>query len=295
MAEAYGMGSACPTCEPYWYGSIEALNMRRTRSGRFSESPDFFLSGFDYQWAPRVTIGAVPDCVHGYEVSFTGQFNWDRAGYFADPSGGIGTILVAIPPVNQADLSAFDNAIEKAQIFKSQYWSMEASNTMVGWDVAKLISGLRYISYDETFSVFSRNATETGFLRSDINNQLFGYQVGIDLLYPICHKTYTDLRARAGVYANFVDLNFQVINAGSTTALLIDESTKLAGQVELGSGIRYEFSQALSIRGGFELWYIDGIASAKDQFSGGILARRSVRAKDDFLVAGWNVGAEFRY
>ncbi len=117
----------------------------------------------------------------------------------------------------------------------------------------------------------------------------------MDLLYPICHRTYTDLRARAGVYANFIDLNFQVINAGSTTALVIDEDTKLAGQVEIGSGIRYEFSEMFTIRAGFEVWYVDGVASARDQFSGGIVANRSVRAKDDFTVIGWNLGAEFRY
>mgnify|MGYP001822156496 CR=1 FL=1 len=124
---------------------------------------------------------------------------------------------------------------------------------------------------------------------------MLGFPVGMDLLYPICHRTYPPLRARAGLYANFVDLNFQVINAGSTTALLLDEDIKLAGQVEIGSGIRYEFSECLSIRGGFEVWYVDGVASARDQFSGGILANRTVRAKDDFTVIGFNIGGEFRY
>ena len=62
-ASGYGSASGCPSCDAYWYGSIEALDMKRTGSRRFSNSPSFFLSEFDYQWAPRVTIGAVPDCV----------------------------------------------------------------------------------------------------------------------------------------------------------------------------------------------------------------------------------------
>jgi hypothetical protein len=117
----------------------------------------------------------------------------------------------------------------------------------------------------------------------------------MDLLYPICNRTYTDLRIRAGVYANFVDLDFQVVNAGTTTALLLDESTEIAGQFEFGSGVRYELCEQFSIRAGYEVWYFSGIASAKDQFSDGIVARRTVNADDDFLAIGVNVGAEFRY
>jgi hypothetical protein len=288
-------GASCPQCESYWYGSIDILSMGREGDRRFSVSSNFLMSGFDDEWAPRITIGMVPDCVHGYELSFTGSFQWDRQGVLVDPAGGIGTLLVPVAPVQSSDLSAFQNATAKAQFYTSEYWSLEASNTMVGWDVAKLLCGFRYIDYDEKFSVFSQNATEVGFLGTDLDNQMLGFQVGMDLLYPICERTYTDLRARAGAYANFIDLDLRVVNDGALTALLVDDSIELAGQFELGSGIRHQFSQCFSIRAGFEVWYLTGIASAKDQLRNGILGNRSVQAEDDFWITGWNLGAEFRY
>ncbi len=246
--------------------------------------------------APRLTIGHVPDCVHGYEFSFTGAFEWDREGVQVDPAGGIGTLLFAVPPVDPAGLSAFSNATAKAQYYKTQYWSIEMSNTNVGWDIMKLVCGFRYINYDENFTVISQNvANEVGLLRSDIKNQMLGYQLGLDLLYPVCHNTYTDFRARAGFYANFIDLNFQVLNAGSTTVLMLDDAIDIAGQFEFGSGIRYQCNDGLSFRTGFELWYLTGLATAKNQFSNGIVASQTVRASDDFFVAGLSFGAEYRY
>jgi hypothetical protein len=271
------------------------LSMRKTGSRRFSASPDFLLDRYDEEVGSRLTIGYVPDCVSGYEFSYTGRFQWDRAASATDAAGGLGTLLFAVAPVVPANLSAFNNATAQAQFETSEYWSLEASNTKVGWDVAKLICGLRYISYDEDFTILSQTATESGFLRSAVENQLIGFQVGMDLLYPVCRNTYTDLRARAGVYANFIDLDLRVINAGTTTAALLDDSTKLAGQLEFGSGLRYQFCEMLSVRGGFDLWYLSGVAAARDQFRDGILARREVRGKDDFLVVGLSLGAVFRY
>lgn len=291
----YGMGFSCPTCEPMWYGKIETLSMRRNGDRRFTSSPDYFLDRYDYEWAPRITLGYVPDCVNGYEISYTGPLEWNRDGRLSNDAGGIGTFLFAVPPVLAADLSAFSNAVEQAQFNSADYWSLELSNAMVGWDVAKLLSGVRYIDYDENFLILSRTATETGLLSSAVQNQMVGFQVGMDLLYPVCNRWDTDMRVRAGVYANFIDLNLQVVNAGSTTALLQDNSTKLAGVLEFGSGIRYQVCDLFALRTGFEVWYLHGIASAHDQFSGGILSRRNVRGSDDFLAVGVNAGAEFRY
>jgi hypothetical protein len=238
----------------------------------------------------------VPDCVQGYEFSYAGRFSFDRGGFQSDPAGEIQTLLRAVPPLQQSDLSAFSNATAKAQRYNGEYWSFDVNRAMVGWDIAKLLLGVRYIDYDENFTAISRNlSNEIGLLRSDIDNRMLGVQVGMDLLYPICRNVYTDFRGRAGLYANFVDLDFAVFNADRLTALLLDDTTKIAANLEIGSGVRYQFTERFSIRTGIELWYIDGVASARDQFSSGIVARRSVRASDDITVVGFNFGADLRY
>jgi hypothetical protein len=293
--DGYGAMS-CPTCDAYFYGSIELLFMQRTGGRNISVSEDFFLNDFNYELAPRLVVGYVPDCVQGYEFSYTGRFSFDRGGFQSDPAGGIQTLLRPVAPLGDSDLSAFSNATAKAQRYNGEYWSFDASRAMVGWDIAKLLLGVRYIDYDENFTAISQNlSNEIGLLRSDIDNRMLGVQVGMDLLYPVCRNVYTDFRGRAGLYANFVDLDFSVFNADQLTALLLDDTTRLAGQIEVGSGVRYQFTERFSIRTGIELWYIDGVASARDQFSDGIVARRTVEARDDITIVGFNVGADLRY
>ncbi len=270
--------------------------MERDAKNGFTASPNFILENFDYEWAPRITIGSVPDCVHGYEVSFTGQFEWERAARVSDAAGGIGTFLTAVPPVVPANLSAFSNATSQFQSYEADYWSFEANRTLVGWEVAKLLYGVRYSEYDETYTYLSQNtASERGLLRSDVDNQLLGAQVGMDLLYPVCENGYTDFRARAGLFINFADLDLRVLNAGSTVAASFQSRERLAGAIELGGGFRYQLGEMLSLRAGAELWYLSGIATAGGQFTGGILANREVRMKDDFLISGVSFGAELKF
>jgi hypothetical protein len=290
-----GYGVNCPRCESYWYGSIELLSMSRDSDRQFSVVPRLIMTDFESGWAPRITFGTVPDCVHGYELSFTGAFQWDRAGIRTEPNGGIDTLLNPAATIQTSDISAFQNAITQAQFLSTEYWSMEASNTMVGWDVAKLLCGFRYIDYEEDFAVFSRNATEFGAVRTNLDNQMLGYQVGMDLLYPLCERLYTELRGRAGVYANFVDLDLRAVNDDLLVGRLTDESTELAGQFELGSGFRYQFSQCFSIRTGIEVWYLSGVASVRDQLKDGIFGRRKILADDDIWITGWNIGTELRF
>jgi hypothetical protein len=253
------------------------------------------MDDFDIEWAPRVTIGSVPDCVTGYEVSFTGQFNWDRAGALSSSFGGINTLLGAVPPVTPANLSSFTNAIFQSQTYKARYWSAEGNRTLVGWDVAKLLYGIRYLEYDERYNYFSQTATESGLLQSAVDNQLLGLQVGSDLLYPICKNGYTDFRARGGVFVNFADAEARVFNAGSTVAASDQSRERIAGMIELGGGIRYQLGELLSVRAGAELWYISGIATSVSQLQDGILPERKLRMNHDVVISGFSFGAQLRY
>ena len=69
-----------------------------------------------------------------------------------------------------------------------------------------------------------------------------------------------------------------------------------AGVFEVGSGFRYQLGQALSIRGGFELWYIAGLATAPDQVRRVITPQtgRNIRIDDDVFFYGLTLGAEIR-
>ncbi len=290
-----GMGGSCPTCSSFWYGSIEALYMRKYGDKDFSASPDYTVGQFDLQGAPRLTIGYVPDCVNGYEFSYTGRFQWNRGAIASSADGDLRTILRAIPPVDESSLSAFQDANIQSQFQHSEYTSVEVSRTHVGWDIAKLLAGIRYIDFSDKFAIFSRSDTELGRLLSRADNRMIGFQLGMDLLYPLCTNLYTDARGRAGLFANFASMDLLVLNDGNLTAAVHDKSTDYSAVLEFGSGLKYRFCDALAIRCGWEAWWFGRLASSEDQFRRGVVSSRSVRINDDFIVVGVNIGAEFRY
>ncbi|MCG8652486.1 MAG: hypothetical protein MI861_21785, partial [Pirellulales bacterium] len=174
-----GLANPCAPCEPFWYLTGEALYMERDGEEGFSLSPSFNSGEFDHEFSGRITLGTAPDCVHGYEVSFTGPFEWDKAGAVASPGGNIQTFLFPGPTLVATDLSAFnDNPTSATQTYTSDYWSIEANRTLVGWNIAKLLFGFRYIDYDEEYFYTSQNAIDSGTFSSIVDNQLFGIHAG---------------------------------------------------------------------------------------------------------------------
>ena len=291
----YSIGQACAPCIPVCYFSVELLYMERQGNENFTNSPNFRMSEFDFEWVPRLTIGRIPDCVHGCEFSFIGPAEWDRFGARSDSGGGIQTFLTPISPFTDADLSAFRNAERQIQTWTAQYWGCELNSTLVGYDVARLLVGLRYVDYDEKYNYFSQTATQSGLLRSEVKNQMIGLQCGMDLLYPLCHNGYADFRSRAGIFANYAELDGRFVNANTTFVSTRQDDTGLAGVLEIAGGFRYQVTDCFSLRAGGELWWLGGMATAPDQFKNSVSQLQGVRTKDDFVVAGATFGAELRY
>lgn len=292
----YGLADPCASCQPYWYGVVEGLFIERDGGDSRTAAQDFTLNGFDHEWAGRFTFGCVPDCVHGCEVSYTGLLQWESFGSATDVGFGLNTSLTTAPPLGAANISAFNNASLQTQKYEAEYWSIEANRTLMGWDVAKLLYGFRYIEYDEAFNYFSQNATETGLLQSAVDNQMFGLQVGLDLLYPVSRCGYMDFRGRLGGFFNAVDTEFRLVNDGTLEVRNFDDDEEFCGLIELSSGVRFRFG-SWSIRGGAELWYLSNVATATDQFTGVIATTTGNRSRvnGDVLMTGLSLGAKLRY
>lgn len=322
---ALNPNSPCEPCSPYRYGSIEALYMQREDVGfSFPASGNTLgLPGFDFEWGPRIVIGAVYDCVNGYEASLVGPFEWDASNQLA--------ALTPLAPSFQAitgGIRRTDVELEnQSQRLNAEYFSIDASKTINGWEVAKLLIGGRYVDYDETYGyVGTTRITDSDFpggtlpadrvvestqsidLTNQVENQLLGLQVGLDLLYPIGRFAFSDTRMRAGAYANFAESRFNQVgsftpNVTTGTPLVTDIQTslnaqnsidevELAGLFELGTGIRYQLGELLSVRAGVELWYLSGVASATQNVAA---QGNAISVDDDVLFTGVSFGSELRW
>ncbi len=294
-----GGGTACPSCNPFWYATVEGLYMRRFGNRRFSLAQDFRLDEFNYEWAPRVTVGMVPDCVQGFEVGFTGVLRWNMRNAASSAGNELDTLLLADGTTVAPDsLDTFSGAQGQSQSYDADFWSVEGNRVFHGWGVSKILYGLRYIDYSEDFRYMSVHPTEgSGLLRSDTRNRMIGGQVGLDLLYPVGRYAYADFRGRAGAYLNLAKSRVDLINGGSRILASRPDDESLAGLAELSTGLRYELGESLSIRGGVEAWYMAGVASARDQIRRRVTNRlgRRLDDNDDIFILGLTVGAEFKY
>ncbi|PHQ35377.1 hypothetical protein [Rhodopirellula bahusiensis] len=297
----YGGGMACPTCDPYRYASVEALYMRREGIDNFTVARDFALDDLDFEWAPRITVGMVPDCVNGIEVGFTGVLDWE-SDMSISAVDGLSTLLIEDPAqpgtLGTFGFNAADEADAQRQIYESRFWSVEMNRTMMAWDVAKLLIGGRYIDFEEDFNYSTVNGANTGLLRNNAANRMIGLQVGADIYNPMGRFSSSYVRARAGGFLNIAEASVLVRNDASILANGSEESTELSGMFEFGTGVRYQVGELMAVRGGFEAWYLTGVATSEEQISSATVTPtfgRALIADDDVFFIGLTFGAELKY
>jgi hypothetical protein len=312
----------CTPCSPYRYASVEALYMQRD-DVNFNFNRTLLLPDFDYEWGSRIVVGSVYDCVNGYEASLVGPMSWDASNRLAPNQALDPTFQVGAANTIRTNVS-YEN---QAQSLDSDYFSIDTSKTINGWEIAKLLFGGRYVDYSEDYSYSGITRTEVSRfpggvnpadlvtettqnigLRSEIENRMIGLQVGLDLLYPISRFAYSDLRLRAGAYANFAESNY--IQLGSSTQQTTtgpvpvtdgtrslnsrggDDDVELAGMFEIGSGVRYQVGELLSLRAGVELWYLSGVATATTNVQ---RPNGPIAVDEDILFTGLSFGSELRW
>lgn len=311
-AAAEGIAYGCfGGCEPGCYFRAEALLMRRDGDERLTLSREFELGEFDHEWGTRLTFGRTCDCVDGYEATYTGGFQWDLSRQIGDPAGALpadppgtfGTLITSAAAPNDVNVDVFDGGtnVFQRQTYSAEYDSFEFNRTSTGWDVVRLLYGVRYIDYSENYrlSVIDNalGPNQTGFVKSDVDNDLIGGQVGLDMGYPLGERLWSMVRARGGVFLNLTEATFHLDNDSTTEVFNFDESRRLAGLLEFGTTLRYQLGDALSVSGGYELWYVANVATAPGQLSRVISpgVGSTVNDGDDVFLHGAVFGVELNF
>ncbi|MEM7476055.1 MAG: hypothetical protein AAF483_13760 [Planctomycetota bacterium] len=282
----------CKTgCNVSAYGQYESLWLDRRGDRFFSLSRGGFIdSGFDYEWGGRYTLGRLFDCVNGFEFVFVGPYDWTRRGTTTGPNSN----LTASGGYTAADISNFNNANLHTQTWDAEMYSFELNRKWWVWDVLSTMIGTRYLNYEEDFTLVSQQATGgQGFLLESVDNRLVGLQVGAELLYPMSLRASSGIRAKGGVYANLDRRRSIVRNGANVLVNAADSSTELAGIIEIATFTNYYITPSIRLNGGYEFWYMPGIATVPDQIPGSITpaSGTNVSNDDSLILHGVSVGA----
>ncbi len=102
---------------------------------------------------------------------------------------------------------------------------------------------------------------------------------------------WSDFRGKAGVYGDFAETQFTFRSNNALALPLInngDDDFEIAGLIEIGGGLRYYITDDLHIRGGAEMWYLTGIATANSQFDNRVF-QTSGREPIPTMTCSWLV------
>ena len=272
-----GVGFSCPDT---WYLRVEMPHFNREGNKGVSYSTGFRLDDFSFEPGGRLVLGRQRDCLEGWELIFTGMFEWEvederdhRAPY--NDNNGSPDFYTTLVPID-VDASSFLGAPYQYSRFRSRFDSLELVTKRWGWDVISCTSGLRYFDVTEEFELYSIATDESiGHLRMNTQNKALGYQLGVDVYYPVGRWT-MEANLKGSVNANLARGQFRLENGGPWpdfgSLYGNDFSTvSFSGSVELGYHLNYQLSERMKLRAGYEALFLYGMAAAVEQLRDGTL------------------------
>ena len=294
LSHHQGENFCCPTT---WYAMAEPFALNREGEDGVTMSDAFDLGDFDYALAGRVTVGRRYDCVDGFEISYAGQFESTLRGTaFGLLTGNAGTLDSTLSTAG-VDISPFNGADVHTQTYRSRLNSAEIVKKWWGWDVIAVSLGARFIHQGDNFLFEADGAANgNGSLRVATRNYLLGPQLGLEMYHPVGAWSF-DFKGKASIYGNMANSQTVLWSNGSLPIDNKADNVAFSAMLDFGYYLSYRVSPRLTLRAGYEFWWIHGLAIAPDQLRGPLNHDSGIHlfSNGDALYHGGVVGAEWLF
>ena len=238
-----------------YYLFADALFWTRT-DGDVQLSSSFGLTDFNFVGGYRFTLGYRQNATEGQELTFFGTGDLDEEETATSAAGNLTSLFAVAGGIPAA---GFFNAVSQTQTKETQLQSLEYNRIKWGWDVLKTFVGVRYIYFDDSYSLFSTNTGGTnGLFVMDSTNNLFGIHGGTELFYDVGYRTSASLTTKVGGYVNSADFDTNVFNAGAQVLSQETQEGSFASTFELGFLSHLQLSPRSRFRLGYDLFLLWG-------------------------------------
>ena len=281
---------------------------------------------FDYEPGVRVTLGIVRGpchCCYAWEFGYLGL--WDSNA--SSTVTGLDN-LYAPGDLGNGSVNGFVNADKMRADYSSELNSFEANCvkccyrccwTDCGKGCGKgsgkgscghgavthrreldVLCGFRYVSFDEGLILASDNAREQVDARYDLgtDNDLYGLQLGARWR-GYRNRLGLEALGKAGIYYNDASQRQILVDQLPSNPVQLrdawDSSSDVAFLGELGLTLLYEVTPALTLRGGYSLLWIEGVALAPDQLDFALVGGNRIDMAGGAFYHGASLGLEFRH
>jgi hypothetical protein len=291
---------------------------------------------FDSQSGFRV-MGRYDICpLAVFEFGYTGVFGFEDSAQFIDPGGapgnlfslfsrpspgtgqfGVNPATVTLPaplnpmPETEQALShsiSIDSDLQSAELTYRRYWLGYIPRVS-----GTLLAGFRYTKMTENFVFASQGSqpavnNQLGPLAAlrydeDCDNNLAGFQTGGDMWVSLTQGLRIGAETKVGLYNNHYSLRNRITTtpAGTTPPTLTEEfrDDKVAFLSEASFDVVADILPSVSIRGGYEVLYMDSLVLAGENFNqtspyGNQGARVGfVNDNGELLYTGFHAGIEY--
>ena len=129
--------------------------------------------------------------------------------------------------------------------------------------------------------------------RIDTDNDLIGGQYGAEFLLPLFGRLLITTRLKAGVYLNAAEQETQIIDSAILRLATKDTDDEVAVVGEINVGVNFKVNHILSVRGGYNFLWVDGLALAAEQgYPVGLTGVAPINDNGGLFYHGFNVGVQ---
>jgi hypothetical protein len=313
-----------------WYAEGEALYWHRDVPRRFLAFNDtggglatfeFFdtkVLHMDYEPGLGVKVGCAVDGGLGFEAGFMGFEEWHDTKTLGGsllniPRGGgffqVSDIISEFPVF----VSPFDAGLFFRQNYESRLHMGEA-NARATWSgdsgTVSLLAGFRYVHLYDKYNLTAEGTT-SGFVGSPLlisqyatsaENNLFGFQVGIDGFVNLGQSLRLQIAGKVGLFDNFARQRSVISNAliGGVTPFNVfagAENDRVACVTEFGVFLHWWAGESIGVNVGFRGMFLTDVALAPQQLSFLTTpgAQNFIDTSGNVFYYGPSAGIEFRW
>ncbi|MBQ3350691.1 MAG: hypothetical protein IJG38_09850 [Thermoguttaceae bacterium] len=157
-----------------------------------------------------------------------------------------------------------------------------------GWS-GNMLVGIRY--FDQNDKGFLRNLTEGYYLDCEADNNMLGFQLGVELIDQHCMWNW-GINGKIAPLYNWSDRTYTI--SGSETAVKAAEG-QLAGLADVGLWVNYRFTKRLTGRFQYNVMWVTGVAQATSQIVQGANDRYAIDNDTTEFLQGLTVSMEYAW
>lgn len=281
---------------PRWIAGYDTVWLKRAGDESTSFSHSGELGSFGVDQASRVSLAWQSEPMEYYEFVFLGSLVWNRS-LVSDSSLSSVESQLQGSPSEPSWLTNMNGASSHTQQQRANLRSYELNKRWITDDLGNCFFGFNVIDYSEQFRFDSVRNGNTGSMGIDTTNLMAGLQGGIELWRPISQRIALGGNGLTGLYGNFAHGDWRMDSGTGNNFVTSADQFRIAGTLGVGARARYQFSSSCWAYGGYQWWYLAGLATVDNQPIGEVSSTASLDMTTNagILVHGASCGLEFRF